>query len=195
MNKLLVLSILLWLGVGINHLAFAQVLEKTSKLATHSMTEVERNTTQTLILGKIISLNQFRKITQYSKHKATLNPIDFCVGIMDDEEKALSLEGLNYRQYQNQYAIDQIIFAGKTENFKVLFDSRVLDKNTSTNHIKKLKAKAIVQAEKGSLMDGVSHHKYPYTSLYIIRKGDQDDLIYAYFYANKLIGLQYIMQC
>lgn len=49
--------------------------------------------------------------------------------------------------------------------------------------------------ERGHLISGLSHQKYPYMSRCSIRKVDQDELIYAYFNANKLIGLDCIMRC
>ena len=200
MNKILTLSLWLLASIGLNmslnNPVFAQVSEQISQLSSHDyVARAEGEASQTVLLGKVLSANQFRKITQYSNSKVISNPIDFCVGMIDDEEQALSLEGINYRQYQNQYAIDQIIFVSRTQNFKVLFDSIVLDKNTRTNHIKKLKAEVIAHVEKGHLIDGLSHHQYPYTSRYSIRKRNQDELIYAYFNHEKLIGLQHIMQC
>lgn len=196
MNKISALSLLLWASIGLSHPTFAQISENPLKLSSHhQVVQAAHDSAQTIVLGKAISSSEFLKITEYSNSKAIQNPIDFCVGILDDEEQALSLAGINYRQYQNQYVIDQIIFVSRTQNFKVLFDSIVLDKNTRTNHIKTLKAEVIAHSEKGHLMDGLSHHQYPYTSFYSIRKWHQDDLIYAYFNHEKLVGLQYIMQC
>ncbi|QIO08118.1 hypothetical protein [Acinetobacter lanii] len=50
-------------------------------------------------------------------------------------------------------------------------------------------------SEKGHLQDSYTGRKFAYTDRYSIRKPDQDDLIHAYFNADKLIGLQYVMQC
>lgn len=204
MNRISTVKILSLLSIGLNigldHSAFAQISDNSLKMSSnYNLIESEHYSSQTIILGKPISKSEFNKIIQYSNYNSDHKPIrslvDFCVGIIDDEEKALSLEGLNYRQYQDKYAVDQIIFAGKTQNFKVLFDSIVLDKNTPVNHIKTLKAEVMAHAEKGYLVDGFSYHQYPYTSSYSIRKWNQDELIYAYFNAQKLIGLQHIMQC
>lgn len=196
MNKISALSLLLWASIGLNHPTFAQISENPLKLSSHhQFAQAAHYSAQTVVLGKAISSNEFRKITEYSNSKAIQNPIDFCIGILDDEEKAMSLEGLNYRQYQNQYAIEQIIFLGKTQNFKVAYGSGTLNRNTTTHQIKKLKAEIQKNTEKGQLVDRFSHQKYPYSLSYRIRKLDQDDLIYAYFDVQKLIGLQYVVQC
>ncbi len=202
MHERVMLKIVLLVGLAMSpiHPAFAQISEKNLKpLSKHHLTRVERDSSQTLLWGKVLNANEFRKITKYTKSKAIVNPLEFCVGIINDEEKALSLEGLNFRQYQNQYAIDQIIFMGKTANLNVIFDSIIWDKNTLKDtfkkNIKTLKAEVIAHAETGYLVDGLTHAQYEYTSLYSIRKWNQDDLIYAYFNGQKLIGLQYIVQC
>lgn len=196
MNKISALNLVLWIGIGCHHAAFAQTSTDISKLSSKNKTvQSKQNPSQTVVLGQVITASQFRKITEYSTSKASRNPIDFCVGVIDDDEQAMSLEGLSYRQYHNQYAIDQILFTGKTENFKVAYASMIFDKNTTPKQIKALKAEVIQSIEKGVWADGFRQQKYPYTSIYRIRKLNADDLIYAYFNAQKLIGLQYVVQC
>lgn len=71
----------------------------------------------------------------------------------------------------------------------------IFDKNTTPKQIKALKAEVIQSIEKGVWADEFRQQKYPYTSIYRILKLNADDLIYAYFNAQKLIGLQYVVQC
>lgn len=98
MNKISALNLVLWIGIGCHHAAFAQTSADISKLSSKNKTvQSKQNPSQTVVLGQVITASQFRKITEYSTSKASRNPIDFCVGVIDDDEQAMSLEGLSYR--------------------------------------------------------------------------------------------------
>lgn len=130
--------------MGCHHASFAQTYADPLKLSSKdNIIQSKQHLSQVVVLGQVISDSQFRKITEYSTSKPSLNPIDFCVGVIDDDGQAMSLAGLSYRQYHSRYAIDQIIFSGKTENFKVTYASMIFNKNITAKQMEGLKAEVI----------------------------------------------------
>ena len=174
---------------------FAQTTVQNQNNSSMKVTKSTSDLNQTIKLGVALSESQFKKITQYHHAKVVTNESDFCVGIMDDEELSKSIENIQYRVFQNKYAIEQFIFAGKTENFSVNILGRNLDKNTTVKQIKSLKAEIIQHKQKGKIVDRFNKRVYAYTETYSIRKDGEDDLIHAYFNAGKLIAFDYMAQC
>lgn len=146
-------------------------------------------------IGSALTEKEFGKLTNGFKQKVVNVDYDFCVGIMNDDESIKAIENIQYRVFKNKYALEQIIFKGNVENILVNVWGSNFGKDTTGKQIKALKAEIMQDKDKGIITDYFNKKNYVYTEMYILRKLDQDDLVYAYFNAGKLIALSYTVQC
>ena len=147
-------------------------------------------------MGKVIDKNKFAEILKNKALTSKAYENEFCVGIIDDEEQAMTFGALDYRIYKNKVAIDQVIFTGAFKSVAIEYDNLNFTSQTNELALKRLKkVEVFSNEEKGVLIDRISQKKYNYSKSYSIRRLNHDDLLHVYFANGKLIGLNYIVQC
>lgn len=115
--------------------------------------------------------------------------------MIDDNEQAKSYGVLSYRLDQNRYLIDQIIFDGSMKDYRVEIGHQRFDRHTTPQQLKKIRADITQNDDNDVVEDQVMSKKYPVTQTLILRYFDSHDLNYFYFNNNKLISIQYVVQC